>query len=62
MDDIFDEIASELEMSQEEFEDALNKSSADSDTIERVYLSDVYTLKEALSIISDLLKLQDIEN
>ena len=57
MDDIFDEIASELEMSQEEFEDALNKSSADSDTIERVYLSDVYTLKEALSIISDLLKL-----
>jgi radical SAM superfamily enzyme YgiQ (UPF0313 family) len=52
-----EEIASELEISQEEFEDALNKSSADSDTIERVYLSDVYTLKEALSIISDLLKL-----
>ena len=57
MDDIFDEIASELEISQEEFEDALNKSSADLDTIERVYLSDVYTLNEALSIISDLLKL-----
>ena len=57
MDDIFDEIVGELEISQEEFEDALNKSSADLDTIERVYLSDVYTLNEALSIISDLLKL-----
>ena len=57
MDDIFDEIASELEISQKEFDDALNKSLADLDTIERVYLSDVYTSDEALSIISDLLKL-----
>ena len=57
MDDIFDEIAGELEISQKEFDDALNKSLADLDTIERVYLSDVYTSDEALSIISDLLKL-----
>ena len=57
MGDIFDEIVDELEISQEEFDDALNKSLVDLDIIEKIYLSDVYTRKESLSIISDLLKL-----
>ena len=54
-DDIFDEIASELGISSEEFDEAANKSMAELDIIEKIYMSDHYTSSEALSMIADML-------
>jgi hypothetical protein len=54
-DDIFDEIADELGISAEAFDAALNKSMAELDIIEKIYMSDHYTKSEALSMIADML-------
>jgi hypothetical protein len=54
-DDIFDEIAGELGISSEEFDEAANKSMAELDIIEKIYMSDHYTSSEALSMIADML-------
>lgn len=53
--DIFDEIADELGISAEAFDSALNKSMAELDIIEQIYMSDHYTKSEALSMIADML-------
>ena len=54
-DDIFDEIADALGISSEEFDEAANKSMAELDIIEKIYMSDHYTQSEALSMIADML-------
>jgi hypothetical protein len=54
-DDIFDEIASELGISSEAFDEAANRSMAELDIIEQIYMSDHYTKGEALSMIADML-------
>jgi len=56
-DDVYDDIASELGLTNDEFDEALNNSMAELDIIERIYFSDSYTRREAMSIIADLLKL-----
>ena len=53
--DIFDEIADELGISADEFDDALNSSRAELDIIEKIYMSNSYTRTEALSMIADML-------
>jgi hypothetical protein len=54
-DDIFDEIAAELGISSEAFDEAANKSMAELDIIEKIYMSDHYTKSEAMSMIADML-------
>jgi hypothetical protein len=56
-DDVYDDIASELGLTNDEFDEALNNSMVELDMIERIYFSDSYTRREAMSIIADLLKL-----
>ena len=56
-DDIWDYIASELGLTSDEFDEALNNSMAELDIIERIYFSDSYTNSEKMSIIADILKL-----
>jgi len=53
--DLFDEIADELGLTPEEFDEALNKSRAELDVIERLYNSDSLTSTEALGEIADML-------
>lgn len=53
--DIFDEIADELGISPESFDNALNSTKAELDIIEKIYMSDSYTRTEALNIIADML-------
>jgi len=53
--DLFDEIADELGLTPEEFDEALNKSRAELDVIERLYNSDSLTSTEALGQIADML-------
>lgn len=53
--DLFDEIADELGLTSEEFDDALNKTGAELDVIERLYNSDSLTSTEALGEIADML-------
>jgi hypothetical protein len=56
-DEIWDDIASELDLTSDEFDEALNNSMAELGIIEKIYFSNSYTNKEKLSIIADLLKL-----
>jgi hypothetical protein len=56
-DDVYDDIASELGLTDDEFDEALNNSMAELDIIERIYFSNSYTRREKMSIIADLLKL-----
>jgi hypothetical protein len=58
--DIYDEIANELGLTSDEFDSASNSSMADLDIIEKIYFSDAYTSSEKLSIISDMLKLSNM--
>jgi hypothetical protein len=53
--DIFDEIADELGISADAFDNALNSSKAELDIIEKIYMSDSYTRTESLSMIADML-------
>lgn len=53
--DIFDEIADELGISPESFDNALNSTKAELDIIEKIYMSDSYTRTEALNMIADML-------
>jgi hypothetical protein len=56
-DEIWDEIASELDLTSDEFDEALDNSMAELSIIERIYFSNSYTNSEKMSIIADLLKL-----
>jgi len=52
-DDVFDEIGYEyFGMSSKEFDNAISKSGAEIDYIEKVYMSDVYTNQEKKGIIA----------
>ena len=53
--DIFDEIASELGLTPEQFDSAVNSSRAELDVIENLYMSDSKTTNEALALIADML-------
>jgi hypothetical protein len=52
---IFDEIADQLGISSESFDDAIDSSRAELDIIENIYMSDSYTSTEALNMIADML-------
>jgi uncharacterized membrane-anchored protein YjiN (DUF445 family) len=56
-DEMYNYISDELGLTSDEFDEALNQSMAELDIIERIYNSDSYTREEALSIISNILKL-----
>jgi hypothetical protein len=56
--DIYDEIADELGLTPQQFDDALNKTGAELDVISRLYHSNSLTRTEALSEIADLLDVQ----
>ena len=56
-DEMYDYIADELGLTSDEFDEALNNSMAELDIIERIMHSNSYTREEALSIITDILKL-----